>query len=136
MPAGGFASGHKPWNRNLKGIHLSPATEFKPGRPSKTKCKIGAVKIRVCKRQTRRAFIKIAQPGVWLERAKVVWESKNGPIPAGLCVHHIDRDTLNDDISNLALVTRAQHLSEHRPEFEHLRARNASLARWGKLSRE
>ena len=27
-----FKKGHKPWNKNLKGIHLSPKTEFKKGR--------------------------------------------------------------------------------------------------------
>lgn len=26
-----FAKGHQPWNKGLKGIHLSPSTEFKPG---------------------------------------------------------------------------------------------------------
>ena len=26
-----FKSGHEPWNKGLRGIHLSPATEFKPG---------------------------------------------------------------------------------------------------------
>ena len=27
----GFRKKHKPWNRNVKGIHLSPKTEFKKG---------------------------------------------------------------------------------------------------------
>lgn len=30
---GTFAKGHKPWNFNLKGIHISPKTEFKKGGP-------------------------------------------------------------------------------------------------------
>lgn len=28
---GQFAKGHKPWNKNLKGTHFSPETEFKVG---------------------------------------------------------------------------------------------------------
>lgn len=31
MKRGDFSKGHKPWNKGLKGIHLSPETEFKPG---------------------------------------------------------------------------------------------------------
>ena len=30
-PGAGFKIGHKPWNKEVKGIHLNPATEFKKG---------------------------------------------------------------------------------------------------------
>jgi|DEB0MinimDraft_12_1074336.scaffolds.fasta_scaffold78270_1 hypothetical protein len=42
-----------------------------------------------------------------------VWSAANGPIPEGNHVHHIDGDTLNNDISNLECVTPEQHRAEH-----------------------
>lgn len=32
-------------------------------------------------------------------------------------VHHKDRNKLNDDVSNLELCSKAEHLDEHREEF-------------------
>jgi hypothetical protein len=75
--------------------------------------------------------VKTAEPNVWKLRSQLVWEQAHGPIPSGFLVHHISRDTLDDSITNLHLLTRAEHMNEHRPEFEEKRARNASLARWG-----
>ena len=45
-----------------------------------------------------------------------VWKHHNGPIPAGMHIHHIDGDTANNDISNLACITSKQHWDEHRAE--------------------
>lgn len=38
-----------------------------------------------------------------------VWISNNGPIPEGWVIHHIDFNKLNDDISNLKMMTREEH---------------------------
>ena len=68
-----------------------------------------------------------------------VWKYHNGPIPAGMHIHHIDGNTANNDISNLACVTSKQHWDEHRAEaskrssrpeqLEHLeRIRSQSVA--------
>lgn len=69
--------------------------------------------------------------GVWRPRAVVVWEEHHGPVPDGCIVHHENRDTLDDSIENLSMVTRGAHLAEHRPEFEEKRATAATIARWG-----
>lgn len=47
----------------------------------------------------------------WLHRD--VWEHHNGPIPDGFDVHHKDGDTGNNDIANLELLTRAEHVAQH-----------------------
>ena len=125
MTTGQFQSGQIPWNKDKKGIHLSPATEFKPGcqhRHPQQSADIGEVRVRIRKRDGRlRAWIKVANPNVWRLRAIIVWEEHHGPIPKGCVLHHVDRDTMNDSVTNLAVLSRAAHLLEHRPEFEEKR---------------
>ncbi len=118
-PKNAFQPGHTTWNAGMKGVHFSPATEFKPGHKPTVHYPVGSVRIRFFRRPNEhRAFVKIAEPNIWRLRARVVWETANGPIPKGNLVHHNDRDTLNDVIGNLSLETRASHLLEHRGEFE------------------
>ena len=52
--------------------------------------------------------------GKMLINSRWVWEQHFGKIPPGLYVHHIDGDTLHDDIDNLALVTATAHNRIHR----------------------
>jgi hypothetical protein len=98
------------------GQRLSPRTEFQPGQPAHNRLPVGSLTIRM-RFGSQRAFVKIAEPNVWRERAKVVWEAAHGmALPRGMVVHHKDRDPLNDDISNLAAMTRAEHAAEHADE--------------------
>ena len=127
---GQFVKGHRTWNRGLKGIHLSPATEFREGHVSANKEVVGTVKLRRTKRDgRRRAWVKVAEPNKWELRAKVVWQEHYGSLPHGCVTHHRNRDTLDDSLTNLAVLTRAAHLQEHRHEFERKRKRRALLSR-------
>jgi len=134
ITAGCFKKGHVSWNKGRKGIHMSPETEFKPGCVPANKCVVGTVKIRTRKRDGQQhAWIKIAEPNVWEQRHRLVWEEKHGPLPKGFVIHRHDGDSLNDDIKNLLAMSRADHLMLHLPEFEEkLRAAQskAQKARW------
>lgn len=44
---------------------------------------------------------------------KYVWEFYNGKIPKGYEVHHIDGNRANNDISNLQLLSSAEHKKLH-----------------------
>lgn len=117
-----FRPGMKPWNAGKVGIHLSPGSEFKPGRCSGTKAPVGTVRIRANKRDgIERAYIKTAEPNVWKLRARIVWEDANGPLPRGKIIHHRDRDALNDAIHNLECLTRAEHATEHQRDLHEVR---------------
>jgi len=59
---------------------------------------------------------------------RAVWESHYGPIPKGLLVHHIDGDSLNNDIDNLELMTRAAHASYHHKDSEEHREHMRKIA--------
>jgi len=44
---------------------------------------------------------------------KAIWEEKNGKVPDGFLVHHIDDDKLNNEISNLELMSSQKHCELH-----------------------
>lgn len=134
---GRFVAGlnYSPSTQFKPGAHAAPATEFKPGQRVSiaTEFKsgqlahnhlvVGTVRIR---RETHtgldRAWIKTAEPNEWRKRAVVVWERTNGPVPLGSCVHHRDRNSLNDAPENLQALTRKDHADEHRGELLAARA--------------
>lgn len=108
-----FQRGFEPWNKDLKGIHLSPGSEFKPGHSSNKRVPVGTVTERKDQNGKLRAWVKIAQPNKWRQRASVAWELVNGPIPRGMVIHHHDRNPLNDSIDNLRCLTKSEHAKEH-----------------------
>ena len=121
---GTFKKGMAVWNKGKKGIHLSPATEFVKGQKSPKWLPVGTIHIRTewhNKHHPSRKWIKIAEPNKWVLFAVYNWIKKHGDIPKGLLVHHKDFDSDNDDVCNLQLVTRAQHVNIHRPMLEAFR---------------
>lgn len=120
-PANAFPKGHRPWNADLKGIHLSPESEFKPG--PRAAAPVGTERLRRDKHGGHRMWVKIAQPNEWRLRAVKVWEDANGPLPRGHVVHHVDHDKLNDVLTNLEGLTRAEHAAAHREDIRR--------GRWG-----
>jgi len=44
---------------------------------------------------------------------RIVYEKHHGPIPEGHDVHHKDGDKLNNDISNLELLSKLDHNRSH-----------------------
>lgn len=42
-----------------------------------------------------------------------IWKEHYGEIPQGMIVHHKDHNKLNNDISNLCLMTRSEHMKHH-----------------------
>lgn len=132
-PTNAFHAGHVPWNKNLKGIHLSPSSEFVAGRAQPSD-PIGTVRLRT-HRCVVRAWVKIAMPSTWQLRAVVNFESHHGiKVPAGRVIHHIDRVTTNDHVDNLLMVTKSEHASIHRAELIAARAlhrKHAAAAQQG-----
>lgn len=44
---------------------------------------------------------------------RYVWEFYNGEIPKGCEIHHIDKDKANNNITNLAMLPKKEHITEH-----------------------
>lgn len=58
---------------------------------------------------------------------RAVWEYHNGEIPSGYHIHHKDEDRYNNDISNLELVYKSDHLSHHMSKEERKQASRESV---------
>lgn len=132
---GCFKKGNVPWLTGTKGAVKPNTGSFKPGHTRNGVCPIGTERTRKRQREPgKRVWIKVRDrrhPSDWILRAVYVWQAANGPLPRGAVVHHMNGNTLDDRLENLAMLTRGEHLSAHRPAFEAKRAIAAVLARWG-----
>jgi len=44
---------------------------------------------------------------------RYIWETQNGAIQEGMEIHHIDGDKENNDITNLQIIERKLHRTQH-----------------------
>jgi len=104
-----FVKGQEPWNKDLKGIHFSPATEFKQGhKPHNTKHD-GYIGIRLHKRtQTPYKYIRLGE-GDWCLYHRHVWRMHHGEIPESHVIAFKNGDTLDCRIENLHCMSRADN---------------------------
>ena len=80
-------------------------TMFKPGNQPVTALPDGAITERKAHGGVR-LYIRIA--GQWQMLAHHVWQQHNGPIPPAHVIRYLDGNPRNCDISNLAIVSRAE----------------------------
>lgn len=114
--AGSFKVGDEPWNKGKLGWSASGTekTRWVKGQPGRNWKPVGSISIRADKNKTLRRFVKVAEPNLWQLYAVHIWEQANGKVPDGKVLHHVDHDALNDVLSNLTPLTRAEHLAVHR----------------------
>jgi hypothetical protein len=99
-----FKKGHIAWNKGLKGIHLSPETEFKKGQfigENHPSWKGGEQK------NTNDCVYLYDGANKRVRRPKKIYEDKHGEIPKGWILYHLDQNKHNDDIENLIAIPRA-----------------------------
>lgn len=102
-----FPKGHVPWNKGMKGLGIGgEETQFKKGNTPYNHMPVGTERIN----SDGYADIKIAEPNVWLQVHRLLWERENGPIPDGRVVIFGDGDKTNLNLDNLILVSRKQLL--------------------------
>lgn len=108
---GTFKKGNKAWNKGMRGIHMSPETEFKEGgsvgrnHPSWT----GGVQrpkgdcIHLWDGTNRRK-----------RRPVAVYEEQYRKVPDGFVIYHKDGDKGNDSPENLEAISRAELMNRNR----------------------
>ena len=116
-PTNAFPKGNTPWNYNIKGIHLSPNTQFRKGSIPANKVAVGTITQRVDKSGTTRNYIKTEEPNVWKAYSVFLWEKEKGTVPYGYVIHHINKNALDDRLDNFDVLTRSEHLLIHREDY-------------------
>src|SRR6185436_6123704 len=60
-----------------------------------------------------------------------IWIDNFGKIPKGFCIHHKDENPLNNEISNLELISKSKHARMHasQPHRIEMARKNLELAR-------
>lgn len=102
-----FKKGHIPWNKGIKGIHTSPATEFKKGEKPATWYPVGTIRKRKDKNEKgARYWIKVAEPNKWMFLSHFRWQKEYGPLIKGDIVHHLNGLSFDDRIKNLIALPR------------------------------
>lgn len=111
---GRFTAGHTPAN---KGLEMSAevrekirGTWFRKGCKSMNSLPVGTEVFRdgyVLLKLRDGAELK--QWGRWVLKHRYVWEQAHGPIPEGMMVIFLDGNTRNCELSNLALVSKAEN---------------------------
>lgn len=99
-----FKKGNKPWNKDLKGLHLSKKSEWKKG------------EITMEKHPQWKGKQKISNDCIYIEtepykrerRPRLVYKKEHGKIKSGYVIYHIDGNRYNDNLDNLIAITRAE----------------------------
>jgi hypothetical protein len=102
--SGSFKKGHVTWNKGLKGIHLSPETEFKKGQftGSEHPSWKGGEQI-----NSNDCVYVYAGANKRIRRPRKVYQDAHGEIPKGWILYHIDKHIHNDNLDNLIAIPRA-----------------------------
>jgi hypothetical protein len=135
--SGSFQKGSTPWNKGKKGYIGANRTSFKKGQISKNHQPIGTITIRKHKRaKTSLEWIKVTEPNKWVLVGVYVWEKSHGKIPKGMVLHFKDRNPLNTNLKNLELMTRAEHIEEHRKEQDKKKFSQSMKKNWANRKRK
>ena len=106
---GQFEKGHIPWNKDIKGLHHSPGTEFKKGHlPANTKYN-GFITLRKTQRGEKYYYIRIVKRK-WELYQRYLWEQKYGLIPKGMLIIFKDKNSLNCNMENLEMISKSENV--------------------------
>ncbi|HEY5555889.1 HNH endonuclease signature motif containing protein [Acetobacterium sp.] len=100
---GWFKKGTVPFNKGKKGIEIWTPTQFQKGSIPHNTMLIGTEVVR-----DGYAWIKIANPNVWKQKHRLLWETKNGDIPENHVLIFADGDQSNICLNNLMMVSRKE----------------------------
>ena len=122
MNKGDFKKGNIPWNKGMKGIHLSPESEFKEGNHCSivTEFKKGT---KPWNTGTGKGYLNlkgykiICIYGKEIPEHRFIIEKKIGrELHSWEFVHHINGNRADNRIKNLKIMTPKEHARLHYPE--------------------
>lgn len=101
---GQFEKGHEAWNKGKTGYMGANKTSFKKGQKPHNRKPLGYERVNV----DGFVEVKVAEPNKFKIKGRFEWEKKHGEIPKNHVVFYLDGNSLNCDISNLALLSRSE----------------------------
>lgn len=113
-----YGKGHAPANKGKRMIeYMSPesiekfrTTQFKKGLKPHNSKEDGMISKRIDNRGIPYLVIRVSA-GVWEYLKVYKWAKEHGaPPPKGMCLRHIDGNTLNCELSNLKLITMRENM--------------------------
>lgn len=117
-----FPNGHIPGNKGRKisaeTYAMMSRTMFKKGNVPHNHREVGSERINV----DGYIEVKVAEPGKWMVKHRIIWEQHNGPIPPGYNVQFKNHNPLDCRIDNLYLISKS----------EQMRTENSLIARYPK----
>ncbi|WP_170240474.1 HNH endonuclease signature motif containing protein [Streptococcus hyovaginalis] len=122
---GQFEKGRIPHNKGKKYPNMPPNSgQFKKGSKPINRVPVGTI------RYTTDGYpkIKIAEPNIWKQMHRKVWEEHHGPIPSGHSVVFLDGNKRNCHIDNLTILKNSELA---RMNQNHYFAENPELTRAG-----
>ena len=106
-----FRKGHIPDNKGRKVSAQTYAkmqpTMFKKGNRPHNHMEVGSERVNV----DGYVEIKVAEPGTWKLKHRIVWEQANGKIPKGYNIQFRNHDPLDVRLENLYMISRAEQLA-------------------------
>lgn len=103
-----------PWNKGLKGIHLSPKSEFKKGERTGADGTNYNFGLSYYKREKRWFIVCRDGKKVNFARAMIEGYTKT-TLTKNEIVHHKNHRPTDDRLENLEVLTRARHMEIHDP---------------------
>jgi hypothetical protein len=99
-----FKKGHSAWNKGVKGIHLSPKSEFKKGQFTGNTHPSWKGGVQENKNDCVYIYTGVNNR---VRRPKKIYEDFCGDVPKGWIIYHIDKNKHNDSLDNLIAIPRA-----------------------------
>lgn len=122
---GKFKKGDIPSNKGKRYPGRICDTSFKKGQPSINKMPLGAERIAG---KGDYIIVKVAQPDVWKQKQRVIYEKLHGEVPDGHVIIFADGNKRNFDKDNLIMISKRKLLVMNR---NHLIKDDADLTRTG-----
>lgn len=111
---GSFKRGNVPWNKGTRGVMKPSSTSFKKGglrgNAARKYRAVGAISFNHKDGCYMIKYRDVPGKKCWKTYAIWLWEQHHGPIPKRMIVVHKDGNSTNDELNNLCLMTRAEHI--------------------------